>query len=387
MLSVKEEERMDDNMEKVLVTGGLGFIGSHTVDLLIEESFDVVIIDNLDPQVHGKARNPPKYLNPSARFVMGDIRDRSTMAKHVYDSDAVLHLAAAVGVGQSMYEVSKYVDVNTKGTAVLLDVLVNEEHDVKKVVVASSMSIYGEGAFECVICGPVYPTVRSPKQLERKEWDWKCPNCKVPITPLPTPETKPLHPASIYAQTKRHQEEMCLLIGKTYGIPTVALRYFNTYGPRQSPLNPYTGVVAIFSSRLLNNKPPIVYEDGLQIRDFVHVQDVARANILALTRTSADYEPINIASGKYMTIHKLAETLPRIYEKYISPLYYNQYRAGDVRHCYANISKARKLLGYEPQVEIEEGMATLRDWMAKLETIEDHFDKAAEELKKKRLII
>ena len=227
------------SIERVLVTGGAGFIGSHTTDLLIGCGYHVTILDNLGPQVHGSERKLPDYINKNAVLICGDILDRALLTKTIREVDAVIHLAAMVGVGQSMYQIERYIDVNTRGTANLLDILVNAENNVKKLVVASSMSIYGEGKYHCENCSTnVYPGLRSEAQLEKKQWDHSCPTCGYPLAPLPTNEEKPLLSTSIYAMTKRHQEEMCLLIGKTYGIPAVALRYFNIYGSRQALSNP-----------------------------------------------------------------------------------------------------------------------------------------------------
>lgn len=380
---------MKKGIERILVTGGAGFIGSHTVDLLVDSSYDVIILDNLNAQVHGEKRIRPDYLNSNTKFVEGDVRDRKLMTDLLVDVDAVFHLAAVVGVGQSMYQILRYVDTNTNGTALLLDILANEEHNVKKLIVASSMSIYGEGEYKCSKCGIIYPKLRDKNQLKTKEWECKCPNCGVSVQPVPTKETKPLYPTSIYAQTKRHQEELCLLIGKTYGIPTVVLRYFNVYGPRQSLLNPYTGVMAIFTTRVKNRKPPIVFEDGHQRRDFVFVEDIARATLLALNRSGADYEYVNIGSGTYITIGELANAICALYGTNISPIYENRFRVGDTRHCYADISKANKLLGYVPKVDIKEGLIKLKEWVATQteQQMEDKFDSATEELEQKGLLI
>ncbi len=382
-------ELVKKDIERILITGGAGFIGSHTVDLLVDSNFDVIILDNLDEQVHGKKGNRPNYLNSNTKFVKGDIRDRKLMTDLIMDVDAVFHLAAAVGIGQSMYQISRYIDANTNGTALLLDILANEEHNIKKLIVASSMSIYGEGEYKCSECGIVYPILRSQYQLKRNEWECKCPNCGVLVHPIPTKETKPLHPTSIYAQTKRHQEELCLLIGKTYGIPTIALRYFNVYGPRQSLSNPYTGVLAIFTTRVKNGKPPIVFEDGFQRRDFVFVEDIARANLLALNRSDADYTSVNIGSGTFLTIGELSNTICALYGTDLSPINENRFRIGDIRHCYADISKAKKLLGFEPKTDIKEGLSKLREWVAtqKELQIEDKFDSATEELEQRGLLI
>ena len=272
--------------KKVLVTGGAGFIGSHLVDELVAQGNEVKVYDSLEPQVHNGKK--PGYLNDGAEYVFSDIRDREALIKALEGVEVVYHEAAAVGVGQSMYQVHKYVDVNTLGTALLLDLLVNEEHEVKKLVVASSMSIYGEGKYECGECGIVYPRVRSDEQLKAREWELRCPECGRAVKPLPTDEEKPLHSTSIYAITKKDQEEMCLTVGRAYGLPTVALRYFNVYGPRQALSNPYTGVCAIFSCRIRNNNPPLIFEDGMQSRDFVSVYDIVAANLLAMKKSKIE---------------------------------------------------------------------------------------------------
>jgi dTDP-L-rhamnose 4-epimerase len=372
-------------IEKVLVTGGAGFIGSHTVDLLIEKGYDVTILDNLEYQVHeGKI---PEYLNKEAIFIKGDLKDKELIKKIVKDTDAIIHLASAVGVGQSMYQIEKYINYNTYGTALLLDILINEKNNVKKIIVASSMSIYGEGKYYCEKCKEnKYPEIRSIEQLEKKIWDPLCPKCKNPLKPLPTDEDKPLMPTSIYAMSKRHQEEMCLLIGKTYGLPVVALRYFNVYGSRQALSNPYTGVCAIFSSRILNNKPPYIFEDGEQKRDFIHVKDIAKANLLALEKNSANYSKINIGTGKPISIKELANLLIEIYGINIKPYISYRYRKGDIRHCFADISRAKNLLEFVPSISIKEGLIELTYWAKehKWGAI-DLFEKSLKELEEKKL--
>ena len=375
-------------IEKVLVTGGAGFIGSHTVDLLIKRGYHVTILDNLEPQVHEKGEKPPGYINKDATFIYGDIRNRGSLKKIIQEGDAVIHLAAMVGVGQSMYQMERYVDVNTKGTANLLDVLVTEENDVKKFIVASSMSIYGEGKYYCEKCSTnVYPGLRSEKQLKKRGWNHLCPTCNSQLTPQPTDEEKPLLSTSIYAMTKRQQEEMCLLIGKTYGIPTIALRYFNVYGSRQALSNPYTGCAAIFTSRILNNKPPYIFEDGNQTRDFIHVKDVAKANLNALEHNNANYQAINIGTGKLLSIKNLAETLTRLYNKPNLKLYIsNEYRKGDIRHCFADTTKAQKLLNLKPSLTLKEGLTELAEWAKTHDWgAIDLFEKTLKELKEKHL--
>lgn len=372
-------------IEKVLVTGGAGFIGSFTVDLLVERGYEVTILDNLEAQVHGE--NIPEYLNREARFLRGDIRDEGLLKEFTKETDAIIHLASAVGVGQSMYQIDKYVDYNTRGTAILLNVLVNEENGVQKLVVASSMSIYGEGKYYCDKCSEYrFPRLRSEEELRAKRWDSLCPRCKTTLKPAPTDEDKPLMPTSIYAQTKRHQEEACLLVGRTYGIPTVALRYFNVYGPRQALSNPYTGVCAIFLSRILSGKPPYVFEDGNQTRDFVHVKDVAKANLLALERSSADYQAVNVGTGKPSSISEVAKSLIGAHGTKLEPHITGRYRKGDIRHCYADLIKARKLLGYEPSIGFGEGLKELTGWAKAQEWgAVDLFEKTLEELEKRKL--
>jgi len=363
---------------KILVTGGAGFIGSHLVDTLIEKH-EVVVLDNLEPQVH--TRSKPDYLNENATYIFGDVRDKEILRKVIEGVEVIFHEAAAVGVGQSMYQIEKYVGVNTMATAKLLDILVNKEHEVKKLVVASSMSIYGEGAYECENCGIVYPSLRVEAQLKQREY----PKCGKIVRPIPTSEDKPLHPTSIYAITKRDQEEMCLTVGRAYGIPTVALRYFNVYGPRQSLNNPYTGVCAIFSSRIKNNNPPLIFEDGLQSRDFISVHDIAEANILAMKSSNANYEVFNIGTGKPVNILEIAQTLIKLYNKGLKPEITNKFRAGDIRHCFADISKIKGKLGYKPKVDFEGGMKELVEWGEKEES-EDKFDEAHEELLRRGLV-
>ncbi|HPJ73102.1 MAG TPA: SDR family NAD(P)-dependent oxidoreductase, partial [bacterium] len=255
---------------KILVTGGAGFIGSFIVDALVREGHRVRIFDNIEPQVHpgGKA---PDYLNPEAEFVRADVRDYEALARAVEDVEIVFHEAAMVGVGQSMYQISRYMEVNTLGTANLLDILVNRPNRVRKLIVPSSMSTYGEGAYRCAACGIVSPPLRTEEQMASGDWEVHCPVCGAVAVPVPTPETKLQEINSIYALAKKDQEEMVLNIGVTYRIPVVALRYFNVFGPRQSLSNPYTGVAAIFMSRLKNDHPPVVFEDGLQSRDFISV--------------------------------------------------------------------------------------------------------------------
>lgn len=374
--------------ERILVTGGAGFIGSHLVDALLQAGHYVRVFDNLEPQVHGGLREQgrwPDYVSGECEKILGDVRDRDALKRAVDGIDVILHHAAAVGVGQSMYEVRRYVDVNTLGTATLLDILANDEHRVRKLIVASSMSIYGEGAYECVRHGAVFPRLRPGEQLARREWEMLCPQCGQVVKPIPTSEEKPLFSTSIYALSKKDQEEMCLCVGRAYGIPTVALRYFNVYGARQALSNPYTGVAAIFSARLLNDNPPLIFEDGLQSRDFVHVSDIVQANLLAMQNAAADYDCFNVGVGRPITILQVAQVLGQALGKAIRPAVVNKFREGDIRHCLSDISKARRVLGYSPRVSFEDGMRELAAWVRQQQA-EDRVALAAGELEKRKLV-
>jgi dTDP-L-rhamnose 4-epimerase len=270
-------------------------------------------------------------VNPHAEFIQGDVRDREALARALAGVDVVFHLAAAVGVGQSMYQIQYYTDVNTLGGATLLDLMANTSHRVRKMIVASSMSIYGEGKYECPDCGIVFPKLRGEAQLKAHDWEMKCPTCGRDVLPLPTDEDKPLYPTSIYAITKRDHEEMFLNTGRAYGIPAVALRFFNTYGPRQALSNPYTGVMAIFSGRLLNRQSPVLYEDGLQSRDFTHVSDIVQGLVLVMDRPQADYQVINLGTGVPTTVNQVAELLAQyLTGGEVQPVIMHQFRAGDI---------------------------------------------------------
>jgi dTDP-L-rhamnose 4-epimerase len=362
----------------ILVTGGAGFIGSHLVDALVRDGHRVRILDSLADEVHGG--QVPAHLNPEAEFVHGDVCDPETIEKVLAGVDAVYHLAAELGLGRSMYQVRRFVTGNDLGTAVLLEELIKRREQVRKLIVASSMSLYGEGPYECHRCSRIsYPDLRSGTALISKEWEFECDVCGSRLQTLPTPEDKPLNPTSVYAVGKQVQEQYSLIIGRAYKIPTVAFRYFNVYGPRQALSNPYTGACAIFSSRLLNDQSPLVYEDGLQTRDFVSVHDIVQANILALTSDRADYQVLNVGTGRATSIRFIAEVIARGLGKDIDPTITGQFREGDIRHCIADISKATSLLGYRPKVALEDGLSELLDWVGK-QTADDRLESAASEL-------
>jgi len=346
--------------KKVLITGGAGFIGSHLSDELLRCGYEVRALDNLAPQVHGEGRRPD-YLDDEVELVVGDVRDRDAVRKALDGVDAVFHLAALVGVGQSMYEVERYTAVNNIGTAVLLEALI--ERPVERLIVASSMSLYGEGLYRTADDRLVPDAVRTLDQLRAREWELQDDRGE-PLTPVATPETKPPSLASVYALSKFDQERMSLMIGKSYNIPTVALRFFNIYGPRQALSNPYTGVLAIFAARLLNGNPPLINEDGRQRRDFVHVHDVARACRLSLEVPAAAGQVFNVGSGRNYSVCEIAERIAdALGREDVEPDVTNKYRMGDIRHCFADITLARELLGYRPEISLEEGLTSLAGWL------------------------
>ena len=363
---------------RALVTGGAGFIGSHLVDRLVANGHDVIVLDSLDPQVHD---GTPAYLNEDAELVRGDVRDRDLLRSCLSRVDRLVHFAAAVGVGQSMYEIERYMSVNALGAAVVLEEATEVRDRLEKVVVASSMSIYGEGLYRC----PreeveVAPEPRTDEQLAAAHWEAECPSCGAELAPLPTPERKPLAPTSIYAIGKRDHEEMFLAWSRAYGIPATALRFFNVYGERQSLSNPYTGVAAIFASRLLNRRPPIVFEDGRQSRDFVHVSDVVSSVVAALEPGRGDGMAINIGSGEATTVLDVADVLSRGLGVEIEPEIRHAFRAGDIRHCFADVQRAREELGFTASVAFEDGMRELAQWLEGQDAV-DRVEEATEALR------
>jgi dTDP-L-rhamnose 4-epimerase len=344
-----------------LITGGAGFIGSHLADELLEHGYKIRVLDNLSEQVHGPDSRRPEYLSPDVELIRGDVRDSRAVRAALDGVDAVYHFAAMVGVGQSMYEIEKYTSVNNLGTAVLLEALI--EKPVERLVVASSMSIYGEGLYLDADGHLVSSGERGLDQLKAKDWEVRDLSGR-PLTPVPTPETKPPALSSVYALSKYDQERMCLMTGRAYNLPTVALRFFNVYGTRQALSNPYTGVLAIFASRLLNGNRPLIFEDGRQRRDFVHVSDVARACRLALERPEARDQVLNVGSGRQYTVREIARAVAEaIGREAVEPEVTGNYRVGDIRNCFADITLARRVLGYEPRMPLEQGLIELASWL------------------------
>jgi len=369
--------------EHILITGGAGFIGSHLADALLAAGHRVRVLDNLEPQVHAGLREQglkPEYLNSEAELLLGDIRDPAAVSKALEGIDVIFHEAALVGVGQSMYDIARYTDVNANGTAVLLEAVANARRKPRKMIVASSMSIYGEGAYDCPIHGRVFPKLRETAQLQERDWEMRCPvqGCAEHCSPAPTDEDKPLYPTSIYAINKRDHEEMFLAVGRAYNVPAVALRYFNVYGTRQALSNPYTGVAAIFSGRLLNGKPPVIFEDGKQSRDFTHVSDIVQANLLVMEKAEADFGVFNVGTGRTLTISDMSSALTKHLGLSLQPEIVEQFRAGDIRHCFADTHRLNEL-GYSPRVRFEDGVAELVEWVSRQQA-EDTFEKARSEL-------
>jgi dTDP-L-rhamnose 4-epimerase len=365
--------------ERILVTGGAGFIGGHLVEALLAEGHNVRVLDSLDPQTHGPDPDRPGFLGNDVDFRIGSVVDPEAVRSALDGIDVVLHEAAVVGVGQSMYDITRYCEVNTLGAAVLLEGILEHRDTVRKMVVASSMSVYGEGCYVAAD-GSQRRGGRSRDHMASSDWEARDPDTGEQLRPVATPETKPLEPSSVYAITKRDHEELFLTVGRAYGVPAVALRYFNTYGTRQALSNPYTGVVAIFACRAIAGNRPVLFEDGAQRRDFVHVSDIVQANLLAMRRNEADHEVLNVGSGHPVSVGEVASSVVSLLGRDdLEPELADTYRPGDIRHCWADISKARQLLGYQPKVRFSDGLAEVVAWAAE-QTPVDGFDEARREL-------
>jgi dTDP-L-rhamnose 4-epimerase len=366
--------------KRALVTGGAGLIGSHVVDLLAREGWKVRAFDNLEPNTH--RRGKPAWINEKAEFVQGDVRDRETVAAALDQVDVVFHQAA---YGGYMPDIAKYVHVNSLGTAQMLEVIREENLPTKKIVVASSQAVYSEGAGECPKHGLVFPYVRPIEQLRRGDWEAHCPICGAVTKSVPTPENAPVGGETVYGLTKVDQERLVLLWGKQMGVPTVALRYSCTYGPRQSIFNPYTGVIAIFCTRLLNNLPPVLYEDGNQTRDFSFVEDIARANLLAAETDKLDGLPVNVGSGRGVPIREIAEEISDALDIRIPPEVNGEFRPGEMRHLTSDTTKIRAA-GYSPQIDLADGIARYLDWIRAQSDVRDYFSEAAALLREKGIV-
>ncbi len=373
----------------VLISGGAGFIGSNMALKLKSKGYNVTVLDSLSEQIHGF--NPeitsPIYQSivDKVNFVKGDVNSRDDWEKALYDIDYVVHLAAETGTGQSMYEINKYVDVNIGGTAKLMEVITNEINQVKKVVVAASRAVYGEGKFQCEEHGIVYPESRKDEDMSQGDFEVKCPMCNQNVEMLPTDEESKLHPTSVYGHTKQSQEELCMIVGKSINLPVVAFRFQNVYGPGQSLKNPYTGILSIFSTRIKNGNDLNIFEDGLETRDFVYIEDITDSIILGIENDNANFQSFNVGSGEKIDVLTVANTLKEKYGSNVNINVSGNYRLGDIRHNLGDLTKIRTLLGYEPKVKFTEGISNFVDWVEKQNVESDNYEASIEEMKKKGL--
>jgi len=374
-------------MKKILITGGAGFIGSRLCEKLYDKGYNITILDNLSPQIHGISKSSLlKKIEGKCTFIKGDVRNKKDWEKAITGQEIIIHLAAETGTGQSMYELEKYNDVNIIGTAHMLEILANTQHTIQKLVIASSRAIYGEGKYLCTTHGDIFPTQRKELDMNNGEFSPKCNICDTELNLLATDENSKIHPSSIYGITKQHQEQMVMLIGKTLSIPAVALRYQNVYGPGQSLSNPYTGILSIFSTRILNGNNLDIYEDGLESRDFVFIDDAVDATILGIEKEEANDEVFNVGSGEATTVKEVADSLKKFYNSDINISISGKYRLGDIRHNYADLTKAKNLLGFSPKYDFQEGIFEFVKWVKNQEIKEDKYDKSIAELKSKGLI-
>lgn len=376
-------------MKNILITGGAGFIGSNLALALIRKGYHITVLDNLSTQIHGE--NPALHstlyrsIADKVTFIKGSVTNLEDWEKALLNQDAIVHLAAETGTGQSMYEVSRYVDVNIGGTGLMLDYLTNKKHTVKKIVIASSRAIYGEGKYCCSEHGIVYPNMRADKDMSNGDFNSKCPVCNKNVTLLPTTEDSLIHPTSVYGITKQTQEQMVLTVGKSIGIGSVALRYQNVYGPGQSLSNPYTGILSIFSTRIKNGNSITIFEDGVESRDFVYIDDVVNATILGLEEEVANGQVYNVGTGVNIDVLTVATTLCRKYGKQVDLNVSGNYRLGDIRHNYADISKIQKELGFKPLWNFESGIESFTNWVDNQAIQEDKYEESILEMKKKGL--
>lgn len=376
-------------IRKVLITGGAGFIGSNLALKLLDQGYDVTVLDNLNEQVHGKDSDKSytyRLIKDKVHFIKGSVSDRAAWDQALSpDIDVVIHLAAETGTGQSMYEIEKYVDTNIKGTAILLDKIVNESLQVKKVIVASSRAIYGEGKFSCLEHGIVYPESRKDEDMKNGDFNVKCPICGENVSMQLTDEDSKSHPTSVYGYTKKAQEELSILVGKSVNVPVVAFRFQNVYGPGQSLKNPYTGILSIFSTQIKNGNDINIFEDGKETRDFVYIDDVTDAICLSIDNDKANYQVFNVGSDEKLDVITIANTLKQKYNSSVNIHISGNYRLGDIKDNQADLTKSREILGYEPKVKFEEGISRFVDWVEGQEVEEDHYQKSIEEMKKKGL--
>jgi dTDP-L-rhamnose 4-epimerase len=375
-------------MKNILISGGAGFIGSNLTKKLVSKGYNITILDNLSKQIHGKDQKSELYnsIKEISTFILGDVCNEEDWKKSLKGQDAVIHLAAETGTGQSMYEISRYNDVNILGTSHLLDFLANNKNSVKKLIIASSRSIYGEGKYKCENHGVVYPNDRIVSNMMKGKFDLFCDACGSELNLMPTDENSKIHPSSIYGITKQQQEQMTLLMGKSLGIPAVALRYQNVYGPGQSLSNPYTGILSIFSTRMLNGNDIDIYEDGEESRDFVFIDDAVEAAILALEKEEANHQIFNVGSGETTSVSQVANSLKKLYDSNVNISIGGSFRLGDIRHNYADLNKIKNLLGFTAKFDFQTGISRFADWVKTQEVKEDKYEQSLNELKNKGLI-
>lgn len=377
-------------MKNVLITGGAGFIGSNLALKLIERGYKITILDNLSPQIHGDnpIKNSPLYQSiiGKTEFILGTVTSKDNWLKAIEGQDAIIHLAAETGTGQSMYQIQRYCDVNIGGTAIMLDILANTDNTIKKLVIASSRAIYGEGRYECKNHGIVFPEARNDENLQRGDFECKCPLCQKSVMPLSTNEDSIIHPSSIYGITKQNQEQMVLTVGKALNIPAVAFRYQNVFGPGQSLTNPYTGILSIFSNLFLKNKDVNIFEDGKESRDFVYINDVVDATILGLEKEEANYQVFNVGTGINVDVSTIANMLIKQYKSHSNCSITGNYRIGDIRHNFADISKIKNILEFTPKYSIEEGLQLFTKWVLNQDISNEKYDDSLKELKDRKLL-
>lgn len=377
------------NKINVLITGGAGFIGSNIALKLIKKGYVVTVLDSLSEQIHGvnPEKTSPLYqsIKDKVKFIKGDVNNRADWEQALKDIDFVIHLAAETGTGQSMYEIKKYVDTNIGGTALLLDILTNTKHHVKRVVVAESRAIYGEGKYLCPKCGDVYPLERKDEDMAKGDFECKCPKCGGEVKLVATTEDSAIHPSSVYGISKQVQGQLVHLVCKSIGVESVSFRYQNVYGPGQSLTNPYTGILSIFSTRIKNGNGLNIFEDGMETRDFVYIDDVVDATILGIEVPQANGHVFNIGTGVATDVLTVANTLCEKYGIKVPITVSGNYRLGDIRHNYADITLAREILGFNPKWNFSDGIEQFTKWVNQQEIQEDRYEASIEEMKKKGL--
>ena len=374
-------------MKNILITGGAGFIGSRLCEKLFDKGYNITIIDSLSPQIHGERESLLfKKIKDKCTFIKGDVRNKEDWKKGIKGQEIIVHLAAETGTGQSMYQEEKYNEVNIMGTAHMLELLANTNHKVEKMIIASSRAIYGEGKYLCFSHGEIYPTQRNESDMKKGEFNLKCDICNSELQLIATDEKSKLHPSSIYGITKQEQEQMVMLMGESLDIPSVAFRYQNVYGPGQSLLNPYTGILSIFSTRILNGNDLDIYEDGLESRDFIYIDDVVDATILGIEKDEANGQIFNVGSGVPTTVKEVAESLKKCYNSDISISITGKYRLGDIRHNFADLTKINDILDFRPRYHFQEGLFEFVKWVETQDIMEDKYEKSVKELKDKGLI-